>query len=303
MKKLLLSFALLSMLTANSQTSVYHPFPDSNACWNLNMAQGMCYMGGWSDEEYSITISGDTIINSQIYHKLSTPFVEVVSTGGCTQRNFPGYKGAIRQDITGKKVYFVPPTQPTEHLLYDFTMEVGDTVKGFLQISNTPTDIVAEIDSVLVGDNYHKRWSINPCYGIYLIEGIGSTFGLLEPSPGCMTDMDYYSLTCFNQDGESVYPDPSSECRLITSTNNPDLISDAVRIFPNPSNGSFTVDFISPNDIKEIRLTDMIGNIVFQKPLGDQKSIYIAGIPIGTYILTIIDRENRSTNRKIISCP
>jgi hypothetical protein len=302
MKNLLLSIALLSVIAAKSQTSVYHPFPDSNACWNINMSQGMCYMGGWADEAYSITISGDTIINSQSYHKLTTPFVEVVVTGGCTQRNFAEYKGAIRQDIPGKKVYFVPPTQPAEQLLYDFAMEVGDTVRGFLQIYSSPNDIVLEIDSVLVGDSYHKRWSINPCYGIYLIEGIGSTFGLLAPSPGCMTDMDYYTLTCFNQNGESVYPDPSSECRLITSTNNPDLISDAVHIFPNPSHGSFTVDFLQPNDIQKIRLTDMTGNIIFQKSLANQKTVNIADIPRGTYILTVIDKENKTTNRKIISC-
>lgn len=303
MRKLLLFIAALSVLSAQSQTSVYHPFPDSNARWNIHMAQGMCFMGGWSDEDYSIMISGDTIIDSQIYHKLTTPWVEVVSTGGCTQQNFSGYQGAIRQDIPGKKVFFVPPSASEENLLYDFNLEVGDTVRGYLQLFYGSTDVVTEIDSVLVGDNYRKRWSVNPCYGIYLIEGIGSTFGLLAPSPGCMTDMNDYSLTCFNQDGQGVYPGPFSECLLITSVNNPDLAAEAVHIFPNPSNGSFTVAFDSPEEITEIRISGITGNTVFQKKTENLSTVSITDIPAGTYILTITDRESRSSNRKIISCP
>lgn len=303
MKKLLLLIATISMLSVKSQTSVYHPFPDSNACWNINMSQGMCFMGGFSSEDYSIIISGDTIINNQTYHKLTTPWVEVVSTGGCTQQNFSGYKGAIRQDTSGKKVFFVPPSESEEHLLYDFTMEVGDTVRGYLQIFNSPTDIVTEIDSVLVGDNYHKRWSINPCYGIYLIEGVGSTFGLLAPSPGCVTDMDYYTISCFSQGGQSLYPDPLSECELITTTNNQELVSDAIHIFPNPTNGSFTVAFDRPNEIYDIRLSGINGNIVFQKKTKNPSTVSIIDIPGGTYILTIIDRESRSTSKKIIIRP
>ncbi|MHC1776387.1 MAG: T9SS type A sorting domain-containing protein [Lentimicrobium sp.] len=300
MKKLLFFIAALSVLSAKSQTSVYHPFPDSNASWNIHMSQGMCFMGGWSDEDYSIMIFGDTIIDSQIYHKLTTPWVEVVSTGGCTQQNFSGYQGAIRQDIPGKKVFFVPPSASDEILLYDFNMEVGDTVRGYLQLFHAPTDVVAEIDSVLVGDTYRKRWSINPCYGIYLIEGVGSTFGLLAPYPGCMTDMNDYSLTCFNQDGLSVYPDLFSECLLITSINDADITGHTVHIFPNPSNGSFTVAFDRPDEITEIRISGITGNTVFQKKTENLSTVTITGIPAGTYILTIIDRESRSSNRKII---
>lgn len=185
MKNLLLVLLTLTAFSTSAQTSVYHPFPDSNACWNVNMSQGMCFMGGFSSEDYSLTFSGDTIIENQTYQKLVTPYVQISITGGCTQQNFPGYQGAIRQDIINKKVFFVPPAQSSELLLYDFTMETGDTIKGYLATFNSPPDVVAEIDSVLIGDNYRKRWSINPCYDIYLIEGVGSTFGLLKPSPGC----------------------------------------------------------------------------------------------------------------------
>jgi len=301
MKTLLVLFATLTVLLVQSQTSVYHPFPDSNACWNVNMSQGMCFMGGFISEDYSLTISGDTVINSQTYHKLTTPFVQATITGGCTQQNFAGYQGAFRQDIAGRKVYFVPPTLSTEQLLFDFTMEIGDTVKGYLAAFNSPADTVVETDSVLIGADYRKRWLTNPCYDIYLIEGIGSTFGLLKPSPGCATDMDYYSLTCFSQDGQTLYPEPSVECQLITSINNIDPISDAVQIYPNPSNGSITIGFDKPETIKELRLTDMTGKIILQKQLNNQPKVNIDKLPGGTYLLTIVDRKNSISTRIIVS--
>ena len=74
MKKLLLLFSTMLTLFANGQTSVYHPFPDSNAVWNIHF-QLYCFANGTGDENYSITISGDTLINSQTYHKLTTPYV------------------------------------------------------------------------------------------------------------------------------------------------------------------------------------------------------------------------------------
>ncbi len=301
-QKLLLLIAIILVISAKSQTSVYHPFPDSNASWNINFTPGQCLFG-FGFEDYSITITGDTLIGNITYHKLVTPFVKFDSFGSCPQQNTVGYKGAIRQDIAAKKVYYFHPEESTEQLLYDFNLEVGDTVTGYLELFANPADTVIAIDSVLVGDSFRKRLLINPCYGIYLIEGIGSTYGLIELSPGCITDANMISITCFNQNGQSLYPDPSAECQLITSSNDIGADSDAVLIFPNPSNGSFTVEFSRPIDILEVRLTDMIGNIVFQTQISNQNKINIDNLPSGAYILTIIKKDNIATIRKIISCP
>jgi len=162
----------------------------------------MCFpIGGTIDSYYSVTISGDTLISSQIYHKLSTPFVQSIITGTCTPYVNSGYDGAIRQDTANRTVFYVPPSDSLEQLLYDFNMQMGDTVKGFLESFASPADTVHSIDSVLVGTNYRKRWNINPWYNIYLIEGIGSTYGLIVPSPGFIVDFADYTLTCFTQNG------------------------------------------------------------------------------------------------------
>ncbi len=74
-------------------------------------------------------------------------------------------------------------------------------------------------------------------------------------------------------------------------------------IFPNPSNGSFTVDFGKAINIKEIRLTDLLGNIILQQYANNQAKININNLPTGTYILTVIDKDNRTTHRKVIRLP
>jgi Secretion system C-terminal sorting domain len=302
MKTLLLFFSITLTLFANGQTSVYHPFPDSNAVWNFHFLFYCMGGGGTSDELFSITISGDTVINGQIYHKLTTPFVQSYSTGNCGGIS-KGYKGAIRQETTDRKVFIVPPSGNTEQLLYDFTMHVGDTVKGYIETIAPLPDIVQSIDSVLVGNTYHKRWNINTCYNIHFIEGIGSTYGLVVYSPGCITDLPDYSITCFQQNGRTLYPDTTANCALITSVNSIEKEQGEIKISPNPSNGSFIVDLGQSMNIKEIRLTDLLGKIVFQQQTDKQSKIKITVLLSGTYILTAIDKDNKSTIRKIIISP
>lgn len=302
MKKILVLFSTFFALITNGQT--YYSFPDSNAVWNFQRVW-YCWAGVPSpvSESYSITFSGDTIISSQTYHKLNVPFLQTPMTScgpGTTAINT--YKGAIRQDTIIKKVFFVPPSDTVEQLLYDFNMQVGDTVKGYIEAWAYPIDTVQSIDSVLVGSTFRKRWNINFGYDIHIIEGIGSTYGLIEHSPGNQPDWYEYSITCFQQDGQPLYPATSTTCQLITGTNSIDKFSAQIKVFPNPSLGSFTIDF-DKLTIKEMRLTDILGNVVFKQRNFEQTKINIDKLPSGTYILTIIDKNDKQTNSKIISSP
>jgi hypothetical protein len=303
MKKILVLFSTILTLVANGQTS-YYSFPDSNAVWNIETYY-QCWGGvpGPVYQFYSITFSGDTLISSQTYHKLTAPFVETYASG-CSGGGIvlDVYKGAIRQDSTNRKVFFVPPSNNIEELLYDFNMQVGDTVKGYLETFASPVDTVESIDSVLVGSTYRKRWNINLGYDIHLIEGIGSTFGLVERSPGNGPDWAAYSITCFQQDGQPLYPETASTCELITSINSKDKFLNQINVFPNPSEGSLTIDFGETN-IKEVQLTDILGNILLHRVLNAQTNFEIKELKGGTYILTLIDTDNRRINRKIISSP
>lgn len=235
---LISSLFLLIFKAGQSQTTVYHPFPDSAAVWNMHYgSSGLCQ--GMSKDYYSMVISGDTVIGSQTYHKLNIHGVQVISTSLTSQcpNTVPVYKGAIREDVNNKKVFIVPPSANSEQLLYDFNMQVGDTLKGYLASGIPPSmpDTVISIDSVLVGNNSRKRWKINPYYQIYFIEGIGSTYGLVERSPGRMMDLGTHNIACFKQNDITLYLNTSiTTCNLITSVNSVEKNSTSIKAFPNP---------------------------------------------------------------------
>ncbi|MFT6167737.1 MAG: hypothetical protein ACJASF_002437 [Vicingaceae bacterium] len=297
MKIITILFLLLNSWFLSAQTSIYHSFPDSNAVWNYKL-QANCFANGSANEDYSIVIAGDTILNNTTYNKLYTPFVVSFSTGTCGGI-LNGYKGAIRHDLIGKKVYIIPSQDTTEQLLYDFTLQVGDTVTGYTQLFPFQPDTVISIDSMLIGSLFRKRWIINTCYNISIIEGIGSTYGFFEKSPGCITDFPDFSLNCFQQNSQTMYPNSTSNCQIITSINTIPIVEENINIYPNPSNGSLTIDFRTIQ-IKEIRLINLLGKIIHSQELRKEKSIDINNLPQGYFFLIMIDQYNQTISKKIV---
>jgi hypothetical protein len=251
---------------------------------------------------YSIEISGDTIINSIQYHKLFTPYIQTSVKSKSIQIN-TGYNGAIRQDTLIRKVFIVPRFESTEQLLYDFTMQVGDSVKGFIQTVFDPKDVVFSIDSVLVGNSYRKRWNINLSYNISIIEGVGCTFGLIEQSPGQIIDYYDIGISCFRQNDLTIYPDTLTNCELITSVNPIEKQIDLINVYPNPSNGTFNIEFDQSKNIKQVQVTDLIGNIIFQKEKNIPSKLCIDNLSPGIFMLSIIDQDNKRINKKILNYP
>ncbi len=301
MKKLLLIITFFISTNLFAQTSVYHQMPDSDAIWNYHFYAD-CQGLGIADEYYSLTITGDTLINGQVYQQLNNPYVLSFSTGLCGGL-VAEYKGAYREDTVAKKVYFIQAFNTTEELLYDFNLQVGDTVQGYLEAFATDPDTVQTIDSVLVGGNYRKRWNINSCYDISIIEGIGSTYGFYQFSPGCDPDFPNYVLDCFIQDGSSIYPSASSSCDLITGIKSTESISSKINVYPNPSQGFLNIS-VDPNfEIKDLRLFDITGNDVWHQQVFNRQTITLDNLAGGVYILTATDRMNRKVNKKIIVCP
>lgn len=320
MKKHIVFIFCVCIAAVYGQTSVYHPFPDSNASWNFDYSTYQCPWGD-SHEYYSIILSGDTSINGQVYQKLHVPHIDFISAG-CTQVHQPGYWGAVRNDIPTKKVYYYPVYGTGEELLYDFTLEVGDTVEGHLASwwSDEPDTVIA-IDSVLVGDDYHKRWFINPWYDIYLIEGVGSTYGLISPSPQNTIDAPGYYLMCFSQDGMSQYPDPTVDCDLILSVGEIQPPSALLEVYPNPTTGKFQITSTPPErhtsfsragktQIQNIEVVDLYGKevkgIVCDFEFGAclefgicSLEVDLGGCPAGIYFIKISFKD-QSVIKRII---
>jgi len=301
MKKILIIiFALLSQITS-AQTNVYHKFPESSAFWNFHLAS-LQQQGGYcfGSQDYTIIITGDTVINTSAYHKLYIPFIQSI---GLPCGEHLGYKGAFRQDTILKKVYIIPTNQTSEQLWYDFNLQTGDTIKGFLAFWwPYYNNVVINIDSVLVGNSFCKRWNLSDsCYIISIIEGVGSTYGLIESSSPCVTVAQSYTLNCFNYNGISLYPDTASNCDQVTQINSLNISSNSIKVYPNPSNGIFAVDIDPSLNICKIIISDLLGNIILQQKVNNQTELSIDKVPNGIYLLSFIAKNGRVINRKIIS--
>jgi hypothetical protein len=295
-----LLFVILWCVSGRAQTSVYNPFPDSSAVWNIHSNEPCGLFFDTWEYWYSYTLSGDTIIGGTDYHKLICPVQVVSSNGGCGITGtwvLPGhFAGSIRQDLPNKKVFYVPPADSVEQLLYDFNMQVGDTVKGYTAPWSGLTDTVQSIDSVLIGNDYRKRLFLDPCYQIYLIEGIGSTYGLIERSPGCITDASDFSITCFKQNSIVLFPASTTNCDLITSVNNPVEKIGSVIISPNPFHGTATLR-INTSSAKfrgQLKIYDLTGRILMKQEIGSAVSLINRnGLADGIYFLRLTGNENQ----------
>jgi len=152
--------------------------------------------------------AADTIIDGLAYHTVL--FDETCLTTYMWDPWPPwstGQSGALgtylRQDTSERRVYQWTASLG-DTLLYDFNMDLGPYPAT--SIDAVPMEITG-IDSVLLGDGWHKRWvldatdfSMTP-YAV--IEGVGSTFGSLGPMyPPFESSQD---LVCFRTDSELIY--------------------------------------------------------------------------------------------------
>lgn len=297
-------FMIISLISLTGYGQTYFPLPDSNAVWNIY--QGVdCQQSPakFYDGTYSIVMKGDTVLNGRTYKQLWVPYFILGYDFFCNPnpsaiRN--SYKGGIRQDKAGKKVYFFKSDALDEQLLYDFTLDVGDTLKTY--ITRPHYNVVKKIDSVMVDGAYHKRWKIGTgedpgeSYGYYMIEGVGSD-GVIEPMYEITSTV--FNTRCLKVGNKSIYPENAS-CETVTGIGMNLPAVNKVTIFPNPSNGVFTIE--SKENITSVRITDLLGKIVFQQILNNQSGYKINSLQKGTYILTIFDNNNQQTNQKIIVC-
>lgn len=306
MKKSLLLALVISAGAFHSQTSVYHQFPASAATWNINytLVMGMCPPAlATITDDYSIIIPGDTTINSTTYHKLFIPYIQH-SPASCPASETAGYKGGIREDVVSKKVYIIPPSGSSEQLLYDFSMQVGDTLKGYLTNGWSIPHKVTSIDSVLVGSSYRKRWTVTAMSSTYpsafkIIEGVGSHYGLLKVLTGGVSDYPNINIVCFKQNGQPLYPSNATICNLITSVNSYSSTTDQIKISPNPANDQLSITMTTDEAII-VSIYDLTGKKVLRSTFNkSQQEFNVSKLNEGVYTIEI-EIGTQVVNKKIV---
>jgi hypothetical protein len=264
-------------LTLNSAFGQKINFPDSNAIWSVY------------NEKYFV--DGDSTYNAYNYKKYYFTNDSIVTTGS--------FFALLRDDTINNKVFSIAAGNTQEHLLYDFSLKLNDTVSvypiSFLFWSGRILVKVDLIDSIFLGSNYHKRLKVsgvyqNTWYDEYWIEGIGSTMGLFNSGITGIVAFDIYypTLLCFEKDGVTLYSNPYfNDCYEIypVGITAPDMAF-RLTIYPNPTNSSMVID--SDSKIDSYQILSATGKILLKGQVGLKSfTLDISDLPQGIYLVTL----------------
>ena len=183
-------------------------------------------------------------------------------------------------------------------MLYDFTKQIGDTIKhdsygGFYSV-------ILDIDSVLIGDRYRKRYQVDNHWYYqnpdYIIEGIGSVknglLGHISDIPTCGTH--YWEHICFRENGIVKYLNPSfSDCfpsNLLTGIAQFDYQTD-FEIYPNPFSNEIQIENKLNHQNLTFKLIDINGKTLIEKNINNNKVTFDLNISSGIYNALILDKN------------
>lgn len=232
-------------------------------------------------------------------------FVFIDSVGYLEIRHFLGDM-LCREDTLSKKVFVKRRAiDSAESLLYDFSLNVGDTLKTLYT-----RYYVDNISTVLVGGVAHKTWSFTACWKdssiahLYLreysvIEGIGSTKGPFFPFFPSLFESSS-NLYCFRQSGtapsvsDKVEEFNNSSCGRINRVESTHYYSNKVNILPNPIERNSILTF--PNGIANATLfvVNSIGAVICKEAIFSTNS-YPIGEAVkssGVYFYTLMNNES-----------
>jgi len=294
MKHLFFFLILILFFNAAVKSQKYFPFPTEKVNWNVYF-ESSCDESPPDTILLRYTIHGDTTINEILYHKLCLEY-------GDTSNPAINSIGGLRED--DKRVYFVGKDfigydHYEEVLLYDFSKQIGDTIKH--SSDGIFYSVIEDIDSVVIDGMYRKRFLVNNHWFYhnpdYIIEGIGSVqnglLGHITMIPTC--GYHYWEHICFREEGIIKYLNPSfDDCfpsNLMVLINKTDLKKD-IQISPNPTNGQLLVENNTNNNLI-VKIIDISGSIVFQESLIIKRSIINMPDTPGLYNVIITDNKGR----------
>ncbi len=288
MKKIRVFFILAFIVNSSTAQNILN---NSNL-WNV-----VTELNFGAKNTISYRFSGDTTINGLIYSKLYE-----------SEANSPTnwhYYSAWREDGLGKvyqKLRFDYAQQ--EELVYDFSMEAGDTVVTVFHGTSTQfycdsIDFAEMLDGTL-----RKRQFMSDQYGYHevWVQGIGCLFGLPFSSFQSHIFDYWYTLNCFSTDNELIYKNThlSDDCYFNTVGIEAQPNMGIKLLSPNPVQGEIRIS--NPNQSSVfVSLTDARGLMVFST--NDHKSfieISCKELSSGFYFLRIYSKDKLLYYRKLI---
>jgi hypothetical protein len=279
MKKPILILILLAAISASGQN-----FPTDSAYWKVQFVNidcndyNLCY-------EYQYFLKGDTLFGDKTYDKI---YLTARFFYNWTQWTFDdlGYQGAIYYDHPEEKVYWRPSGALQDTLLYDFNLSVGDTLpETFVYDRDWMIIRIDLIDTIMNNNDSIVRYHMDNAGwgGEYILHGIGSTTGFLEPIYPFFESENH--LSCFQNYTDSIsYPGPDYQnCEIFTTVKDNPENPGHIRVYPNPAYEVLNIDNATDSHIQLFSVTGLLiseSEITF-----GHSELSLKGIPEGMYYL------------------
>lgn len=254
---------------------------ETNKLWTSVECIGHCWTWGHKFE-------GDTVINETIYKKLW-------QTMDSTFTNW-NYANAMRETPDGKVYQW---TVDGEELLYDFNLQVGEQFYSVFNGCEVNLE-VESIDSITLL-NGEKRKRLNFEWGTESwIEGIGSSYGLLNVGwEQCAFDW-HFELNCLSENNILKYDNPNFEGCYVITTGLVEKSSGSIQVTPNPFKNQISIE--ANQNFKMIEIFDLYGKSHFSKALlqpDKTETLDLGRLAKGIYILKV-RIEAKELTKKII---
>ncbi|MEM9916727.1 MAG: T9SS type A sorting domain-containing protein [Bacteroidota bacterium] len=92
---------------------------------------------------------------------------------------------------------------------------------------------------------------------------------------------------------------PKEQPIALTNQNFSDL--SAMLVFPNPTMNSFSISGDRIDPTSTLSIVSMSGQVVLQRLIGDGRDIDVSSLPVGAYMVTLVDKEERRVSMLIKS--
>ncbi len=233
-----------------------------NAIWQMSWQSMVSSDHG----TYAYRINGTTSVNDTIYYQ-----VEQFSYCG---DNIPITPLMLIREDAGKW-YSRYNEMETDELLFDFTLELGDSISletCYDFFAEPQTLLVTAIEEITMYDgNIRRMWTLvyDETSGMagnteYWIEGIGNMYiGLVHSLSFTCVDLNEWLHCYFENDIRKFptyeFPVGIDCCHTVGISEQSTKIS--ISLYPNPTSNELTIE--SPLQISSVQISDITGRIIF----------------------------------------
>lgn len=285
---------LLSLLFLIPSWMISQEIVDANKLWSI--ANIHCQPWGNAYSTFFYKFEGDTVVQDTAYQKV------MISTDELHE-NWDFFGAFIREE--NGQVFYRELYQE-EGLIYDFSLQIGDTVL----VNNTRALeaihlVLNQVDSVPAQSGYVERWQLScveyPDQTETWIRGIGSMAGVMNSSVDIFGGLcGLYVLLCSSDFGNTVYQNPEFEsCWLvITDIGDREVATTTPKIYISEINRQIVVETWLPEE-STITFIHLNGQIIDQFTTHNQRFTLPISDRYRGFMLVSVTQGKEVTTQKL----